>query len=100
MGHKRIMSMGQPNPSCLVLTRNDRSILPPLILCSRLLIMVYTERINRELLEFDSISTTSGDANNNTELVSFSLRSVLAATGSFSVKNKLGEGGFGPVYKV
>ena len=62
--------------------------------------MVYAERIKQELLGFDSISTTSGDAHNSAELVSFSLRSVLAATGSFSVNNKLGEGGFGPVYKV
>ncbi|GJV40752.1 G-type lectin S-receptor-like serine/threonine-protein kinase [Tanacetum coccineum] len=65
----------------------------------KLLITVYAERIRRELLGFDSISTISGDAHNSEELVSFSLRSVLAATGSFSVKNKLGEGGFGSVYK-
>ncbi|GJY95034.1 G-type lectin S-receptor-like serine/threonine-protein kinase B120 [Tanacetum coccineum] len=61
--------------------------------------LIRKERIRRELLGFDSISTISGDAHNSGELVSFSLRSVLAATGSFSVKNKLGEGGFGPVYK-
>nr|GEU35434.1 G-type lectin S-receptor-like serine/threonine-protein kinase At4g27290 [Tanacetum cinerariifolium] len=61
--------------------------------------LITKERLKRELLGFDSISTNSGDAHNSAELVSFSLRSVLAATGSFSVKNKLGEGGFGPVYK-
>ncbi|KVF96799.1 Apple-like protein [Cynara cardunculus var. scolymus] len=58
------------------------------------------ERINSELLGFDSMSTTSGDGHSNAELISFSLRSVLAATDSFSVRNKLGEGGFGPVYKA
>ena len=46
------------------------------------------------------MSTSIGDAHNSIELVSFSLRSVLEATGSFSVENKLGEGGFGSVYKV
>ena len=30
----------------------------------------------------------------------FSFSSVSAATNNFSVSNKLGEGGFGPVYKV
>ncbi|KAI3714106.1 hypothetical protein L1987_72696 [Smallanthus sonchifolius] len=58
------------------------------------------KRIKNELLGFDSVSNASGDAHNNAELVSFSFKSVLAATGSFSVKNKLGEGGFGSVYKI
>jgi CTP-dependent riboflavin kinase len=30
----------------------------------------------------------------------FNLESILAATNSFSDANKLGEGGYGPVYKV
>ncbi|KAG2703288.1 hypothetical protein I3760_06G131700 [Carya illinoinensis] len=33
------------------------------------------------------------------ELPLFSYKSVLAATNNFSIANKLGEGGFGPVYK-
>ncbi|KAI3674860.1 hypothetical protein L2E82_51862 [Cichorium intybus] len=61
--------------------------------------LIRKERIKSELLGFDSMSTSTGDAHNSAELVSFSLRSVLAATRSFSVENKLGEGGFGPVYK-
>ncbi|KAK9932428.1 hypothetical protein M0R45_019666 [Rubus argutus] len=36
---------------------------------------------------------------NDTELPLFNLRSILAATNNFSEANKLGEGGFGPVYK-
>ncbi|CAH1429190.1 unnamed protein product [Lactuca virosa] len=61
--------------------------------------LIREERIRRELLGYDSMSTSIGDAHNSVELVSFSLRSVLEATGSFSVENKLGEGGFGSVYK-
>lgn len=34
------------------------------------------------------------------ELRSFSLRDMVAATDNFSYENLLGEGGFGPVYKV
>jgi hypothetical protein len=34
------------------------------------------------------------------ELPLFSYESVLATTNNFSAMNKLGEGGFGPVYKV
>lgn len=30
----------------------------------------------------------------------FYLSTIVDATGNFSVENKLGEGGFGPVYKV
>ncbi|PRQ54886.1 putative protein kinase RLK-Pelle-DLSV family [Rosa chinensis] len=36
---------------------------------------------------------------NDTELPLYSLRSILVATNNFSEANKLGEGGFGPVYK-
>ena len=34
------------------------------------------------------------------ELPLFDLSSIACATGHFSINNKLGEGGFGPVYKV
>jgi hypothetical protein len=34
------------------------------------------------------------------ELPIFDLGTIAAATDGFSVNNKLGEGGFGPVYKV
>ena len=30
----------------------------------------------------------------------FSLRQIKAATSNFDIANKIGEGGFGPVYKV
>lgn len=36
----------------------------------------------------------------DSELPVFELSVVLAATGNFSISNKIGEGGFGAVYKV
>ncbi|XP_048433632.1 G-type lectin S-receptor-like serine/threonine-protein kinase At4g27290 [Pyrus x bretschneideri] len=44
-------------------------------------------------------NVSAGGGRNETELPLFSLRSILAATNNFSESNKLGEGGFGPVYK-
>jgi hypothetical protein len=52
-------------------------------------------------------SNILGDANeiNNDgkkghDLKVFSFASIVAATDNFSMENKLGQGGFGPVYKV
>ena len=36
----------------------------------------------------------------NSNLPLFDLRTIVAATYNFSISNKLGQGGFGPVYKV
>ncbi|XP_059658863.1 G-type lectin S-receptor-like serine/threonine-protein kinase At4g11900 [Cornus florida] len=64
-----------------------------------------------DLLLFDFSTSTNAAAETNignnlgknrkkdVELPSFSFASVSAATGNFSVENRLGEGGFGPVYK-
>lgn len=41
-----------------------------------------------------------GQQANGTELAMFSFSSVVAATDNFSNENKLGQGGFGHVYKV
>jgi hypothetical protein len=40
------------------------------------------------------------DGSMGQDLMVFSYESVMAATDNFSIKNKLGQGGFGPVYKV
>lgn len=50
--------------------------------------------------ELNSMLKSSVRVQNDTELSSFSLRSILDATDFFSEESKLGEGGFGPVYKV
>ena len=34
------------------------------------------------------------------DMMVFSFTSLVAATNEFSIENKLGQGGFGPVYKV
>ncbi|CAN1123737.1 G-type lectin S-receptor-like serine/threonine-protein kinase B120 [Linum perenne] len=41
----------------------------------------------------------NGDEETNSKLTFFNIRTILAATDNFSEANKLGEGGFGPVYK-
>ncbi|KAL6135311.1 hypothetical protein ACLB2K_067539 [Fragaria x ananassa] len=55
-------------------------------------------RIARRVCENIS-KVSAGGGKNDTELPLFRLRSILAATNNFSENNKLGEGGFGPVYK-
>ncbi|XP_059656977.1 receptor-like serine/threonine-protein kinase SD1-8 isoform X2 [Cornus florida] len=66
---------------------------------------------SEDLLTYDFSAHTNAAAETNdenklernrkkdVELPSFSFSSVSAATGNFSTANKLGEGGFGPVYK-
>ena len=34
------------------------------------------------------------------DLLSFDVKTIQGATGNFSVHNKIGQGGFGPVYMV
>ncbi|CAI0550196.1 unnamed protein product [Linum tenue] len=52
-------------------------------------------------IEKNKYGIGGGDGQNNDTQLSFSsLKDVLVATDNFSEANKLGEGGFGPVYKV
>jgi len=41
-----------------------------------------------------------GDLSNGDDLKVFSYSSIIVATNGFSSENKLGQGGFGPVFKV
>ncbi|KAJ9537851.1 hypothetical protein OSB04_030584 [Centaurea solstitialis] len=48
---------------------------------------------------FMDVHQLEGNGGNGKDLSLFSLVSILAATNDFSVENKIGQGGFGPVYK-
>ncbi|KAJ6297873.1 hypothetical protein OIU76_019061 [Salix suchowensis] len=61
------------------------------------------EKYLKELLTLDSTSDTpelENDGNKGHNLKVYSAATIMAATNSFSADNKLGQGGFGPVYKV
>ena len=48
----------------------------------------------------DNVKKQIKDGQASHELQIFSFESISAATSNFTTENKLGEGGFGPVYKV
>ncbi|XP_073260628.1 G-type lectin S-receptor-like serine/threonine-protein kinase At1g67520 [Populus alba] len=55
-----------------------------------------------ELLKMDASNDTlelENDGNKGHNLKLYSAATIMAATNSFSAENKLGQGGFGPVYK-
>ncbi|CAL8139821.1 unnamed protein product [Prunus armeniaca] len=55
---------------------------------------------NKNETESAEGSLSAESAKNDTELPLFTLGRILAVTNNFTEANKLGEGGFGPVYKV
>lgn len=77
-----------------------------IVLLERNLFYDTSARSRREALDITSqnsvgeAATTSIEERLGLDSVLFSLETVSAATCNFSLLNKLGEGGFGPVYKV
>ena len=49
---------------------------------------------------FDDMNEFSNDRKNGLDITIFSYECIKFATNNFSLENKLGEGGFGPVYMV
>lgn len=60
------------------------------------------QRVEENMLlhELGQVSKSQKDGKMSNELRIFSFESLVAATNIFSTENKLGEGGFGAVYKV
>lgn len=60
------------------------------------------QRVEENMLlhELGQVRNNKKDGKMSNELRIFSFESVVAATNSFSTANKLGQGGFGAVYKV
>lgn len=58
--------------------------------------MIYSETSHRDLDRVSSRKQEEEDA----ELPFLDLEAIAEATSGFSDENKLGQGGFGPVYKV
>ncbi|KAJ9558206.1 hypothetical protein OSB04_012820 [Centaurea solstitialis] len=48
---------------------------------------------------FKDVHQLEGSSGSGNDLLLFSFVSIMSATDDFSIKNKLGQGGFGPVYK-
>ncbi|KAK9085018.1 hypothetical protein Sjap_025429 [Stephania japonica] len=71
-------------------------------LCCFLLVRKFQRPKKRSFIGIrlkDPSESAAFGSHNGSEVNSFSLSSILAATDSFSAVNKLGEGGFGPVYR-
>ena len=59
-------------------------------------IMILAEKLENNVIIDQNVEGQSEDM----EVTFFTLATIATATDNFSSNNKLGEGGFGPVYKV
>lgn len=62
--------------------------------------MLYTSRCAGRLALNPQTETGNDNESKDLELPLFDFQTIANATNNFSLNNKLGEGGFGPVYKV
>ncbi|XP_021749848.1 G-type lectin S-receptor-like serine/threonine-protein kinase At4g27290 [Chenopodium quinoa] len=81
------------------------SLLAVLLICGTMIFVLRKKRMKERKRRFFKTRKVKKDSNNNnkdkekSELPIFAFSVVEQATNSFSQKSKLGEGGFGPVYK-
>jgi len=54
----------------------------------------------KDNLEINTLTEEKDEDQQDFELPFFNISTMISATNNFSDNNKLGEGGFGPVYKV
>ena len=66
----------------------------------QLLIQANRVRDRSNVIVHRDVELVWGTEGNNPDFTFFNYSQVLDATNDFSVENKLGQGGFGPVYKV
>ena len=63
-------------------------------------IRVLKSKSKETKLKVNNVAAAGDFNNNNPDMIIYSLAEIGKATNQFIFENKLGEGGFGPVYKV
>ncbi|KAL1834368.1 hypothetical protein ACET3Z_004019 [Daucus carota] len=99
--HSREKKKGIFIMAIVVVASSILVLLSTLLYCRRKKIRQAKKAAIQDLLTLNGYMETVDELGNNgrSELKFFSFTSIVAATGNFSPINKLGEGGFGPVYK-
>ncbi|XP_073016128.1 G-type lectin S-receptor-like serine/threonine-protein kinase At4g27290 [Primulina eburnea] len=70
-----------------------------IILLAALSLILYIRKRNKDSIKGEQAGKFNESEHKELELPFFKLATILKATNCFSIENKLGEGGFGPVYK-
>lgn len=70
-----------------------------IILLAALSLILYIRKRNKDSMKDEQAGKYNKSEHEELELPFFKLATILKATNCFSIENKLGEGGFGPVYK-
>ena len=88
--------------SAILFLRKRKKHKPTEIPQSKLLILLHTKCFNFKVLDSNvcSYSLEDADENSTVDSLQYPFSTVKAATNDFSDNNKLGQGGFGTVYKV